>query len=366
MAKLFGTDGIRGKANVWPMSTEVVMQVGRALAYVIKKHSHRHKVIIGKDTRLSGYMIETALSAGICSMGVDVFLIGPLPTPGIAFLTTNMRADAGVVISASHNPYDDNGIKFFARNGFKLPDEMEIEIEKLVLAKNNYIDTIRPTATEIGKAFRIEDAIGRYIVFLKNTLPKGMLFDGLKMVLDCAHGAGYKVAPMVFSELGAKLTLMGVAPDGTNINKECGALYPEGVAKKVKETGADLGLALDGDGDRVILVDEKGNIVDGDKILAICGNYLKKQGKLKHDTIVGTVMSNFGLELFLKQHGIRLIRTPVGDRYVTEALCASGSTIGGEPSGHVIFLHHHTTGDGILTALQVIAIMLMEDKPLSQ
>jgi len=366
MDKLFGTDGIRGKANVWPMTTEVVMQVGRALAYVIKKHSHRHKIVVGKDTRLSGYMIETALSAGICSMGVDVLLIGPLPTPGIAFLTTNMRADAGVVISASHNPYDDNGIKFFARNGFKLPDKIESEIEKLVLAENDCIDTIRPTATEIGKAFRIEDAIGRYIVFLKNTLPKGMLFDGFKIVLDCAHGAGYKVAPMVFSELGANLTLIGVKPDGTNINDQCGALYPEEVIKKVKETGADLGLALDGDGDRVILIDEKGNIVDGDKILAICGNYLKKQGELKHNIVVGTVMSNFGLELALKQRGIRLIRTPVGDRYVTEALRASGSSIGGEPCGHVVFLDHHTTGDGILTALQVITIMLMENKPLSE
>jgi len=366
MDKLFGTDGIRGKANVWPMTTEVVMQVGRALAYVIKKHSHRHKIVVGKDTRLSGYMIETALSAGICSMGVDVLLIGPLPTPGIAFLTTNMRADAGVVISASHNPYDDNGIKFFARNGFKLPDKIESEIEKLVLAENDCIDAIRPTATEIGKAFRIEDAIGRYIVFLKNTLPKGMLFDGFKIVLDCAHGAGYKVAPMVFSELGANLTLIGVKPDGTNINDQCGALYPEEVIKKVKETGADLGLALDGDGDRVILIDEKGNIVDGDKILAICGNYLKKQGELKHNIVVGTVMSNFGLELALKQRGIRLIRTQVGDRYVTEALRASGSSIGGEPCGHVVFLHHHTTGDGILTALQVITIMLMENKPLSE
>ena len=307
MGKLFGTDGIRGKANIWPMTTEVVMQVGRALAYVIKKHSRRSKVVVGKDTRLSGYMIETALTAGICSMGVDVLLIGPLPTPGIAFITSNMRADAGVVISASHNPYEDNGIKFFAWDGYKLPDETEAEIEKLVLGENDQIDKIRPTATNIGKAFRIDDAIGRYVVFLKNTLPKGMLLEGIKMVLDCAHGAAYKVVPMVFSELGAELELIGAKPDGTNINRNCGALYPEVVAQKVKETGADIGLALDGDGDRAILVDEKGKIVDGDKVLAICADYLQKEDKLKNNTVVGTVMSNFGLEICLKERGIKLL-----------------------------------------------------------
>lgn len=366
MVKLFGTDGIRGKANAWPMTAEGVMHVGRALAYVIKKHSHRHRIIVGKDTRLSGYMIETALAAGICSMGVDVLLIGPLPTPGIAFITTNMRVDAGVVISASHNPYDDNGIKFFGSDGFKLPDKIEAEIEKLVLSENNHIETIRPTATEIGKAFCIVDAIGRYIVFLKNTLPKGMLFEGLKIVLDCANGATYKVAPRVFSELGANLSLIGVRPDGTNINAQCGALYPEVVIEKVKETGADLGLALDGDGDRVILVDEKGNIVDGDKVLGICAYYFKNQGKLPHNSVVGTVMSNFGLEVALNSWGINLIRTQVGDRYVTEKLRNSGANLGGEPSGHIVFLDHHTTGDGILTALQVIAIMLSETKPLSE
>jgi len=364
MRKLFGTDGIRGKANLWPMTTEVVMQVGRALAYVIKKQPHRHKIVVGKDTRLSGYMIETALTAGICSMGVDVLLIGPLPTPGIAFITANMRADAGVVISASHNPYDDNGIKFFNCEGFKLPDEIEAEIEKIVLEKNK-IDSIRPVATEIGKAFRIEDAIGRYIVFLKNNFPKGVLLDGVKIVLDCAHGAAYKVAPMVFSELGADLHAIGVKPDGVNINKECGALHPEVVAEKVKEIRADLGLALDGDGDRVILVDENGCIVDGDKILAICADYLKKQDKLKNNTVVGTVMSNFGLELALKKQGIKLLRTKVGDRYVTEALVAGYSNIGGEPSGHIVFLDRHTTGDGILTTLQVLSIMLAKNKPLS-
>jgi len=366
MGKLFGTDGVRGKANVWPMTTEIVMQLGKSLAYVIKKHSHRHKVVVGKDTRLSGYMIETALTAGICSMGVDVLLIGPLPTPGIAFLTTNMRADAGVVISASHNPYDDNGIKFFGRDGYKLPDETEAEIEELVLGKNDDIDTIRPVATEIGKAFRIDDAIGRYVVFLKNTFPKGMLLDGIKMALDCAHGAAYKVAPIVFSELGASLSLIGVRPDGVNINHKCGALHPEVIAQEVKESGANLGLALDGDGDRAILIDEKGNIVDGDKVLAICANYMRKHNQLKNNTVVGTVMSNFGLELCLEERGIKLMRTRVGDRYVTEALRDGYSNLGGEPSGHVIFLDHHTTGDGILTALQILAIMMLENKPLSE
>ncbi|MDL1969453.1 MAG: phosphoglucosamine mutase [Candidatus Desulfofervidaceae bacterium] len=366
MGKLFGTDGVRGKANVWPMTTEIVMQLGRALAYVIKKRSHRHKVVVGKDTRLSGYMIETALTAGICSMGVDVLLIGPLPTPGIAFLTTNMRADAGVVISASHNPYDDNGIKFFGRDGCKLPDETEAEIEKFVLGENNQIDTIRPVATEIGKAFRIDDAIGRYVVFLKNTFPKGMLLDGIKMAIDCAHGAAYRVAPTVFSELGAELSLIGVKPNGENINHNCGALHPEVVAQQVKTSGADIGLALDGDGDRAILVDERGNIVDGDKMLAICADYMKRHDQLKNNTVVGTIMSNFGLELCLKERNIKLLRTQVGDRYVTEALRQGYSNIGGEPSGHIVFLDHHTTGDGILTALQILAIMLREGKPLSE
>lgn len=366
MGKLFGTDGVRGKANVWPMTVEIVMQLGRALAYVIKKHSHRHKVVVGKDTRLSGYMIETALTAGICSMGVDVLLIGPLPTPGIAFLTTNMRADAGVVISASHNPYEDNGIKFFGRDGYKLPDETEAEIENLILGDNNHIDTIRPVATEIGKAFRIDDAIGRYVVFLKNTFPKGMLLDGLKMVLDCAHGAAYKVAPTVFSELGADLSLIGVKPNGVNINHKCGALHPEVVARQVQTSGADVGLALDGDGDRAILIDEKGNIVNGDKVLAICADYMKRHDQLKNNTVVGTIMSNFGLELCLKGRGIKLVRTQVGDRYVTEALRDGYSNLGGEPSGHIVFLAHHTTGDGILTALQILAIMTLENKSLSE
>ncbi|MDL1972998.1 MAG: phosphoglucosamine mutase, partial [Deltaproteobacteria bacterium] len=365
MNKLFGTDGIRGKANIWPMTTEVIMQVGRALAYVIKKRDHRHRVVVGKDTRLSGYMIETALTSGICSMGVDVLLIGPLPTPGVAFITSNMRADAGVMISASHNPYDDNGIKFFSREGFKLPDDIEKKIEDLTI-NNRHLERVRPTATEIGKAFRIEDAIGRYIVFLKNTLPKGMMLDGMKIVLDCAHGAAYRIAPTVFSELGARLELLGVKPDGLNINENCGALYPEAARKRLLETGADFGLALDGDGDRAILIDEKGEILDGDKVLAICAYYLSRYKTLKNQTVVGTVMSNFGLEMALNSWGLKLFRVPVGDRYVVEALVNRDYNLGGEPSGHIVFLDHHTTGDGILTALQILAIMLSEDKPLSE
>jgi len=365
MGKLFGTDGIRGKANIWPMTTELIMQVGRALAYAIKKKAHRHRVVVGKDTRLSGYMIETALTSGICSMGVDVLLIGPLPTPGIAFITSNMRADAGVMISASHNPYDDNGIKFFSKEGFKLPDEIEKEIEDLTI-KNEHIEKIRPTATEIGKAFRIEDAVGRYIVFLKNTLPKGMILDGIKMVLDCAHGAAYRISPTVFGELGAKLELLGVSPNGLNINENRGALYPEAAQRRLTETGANFGLALDGDGDRAILIDEKGQILDGDKILAICAYYLSRYNLLKNQTVVGTVMSNFGLEMALNNWGLKLFRVPVGDRYVAEALVNRDYNLGGEPSGHIIFLDHHTTGDGILTALQILAIMLSENKPLSE
>lgn len=365
MGKLFGTDGIRGKANIWPMTTGVIMQVGKALAYAIKKRDHRHRVVVGKDTRLSGYMIETALTSGICSMGVDVLLVGPLPTPGIAFITSNMRADAGVMISASHNPYQDNGIKFFSKEGFKLPDEIEKEIEDLTI-NSEHIEKIRPIATEIGKAFRIEDAIGRYIVFLKNTLPKGMMLDGIKMVLDCAHGAAYRIAPTVFGELGAKLELLGVNPNGLNINENCGALYPEAVQRRLIETGADFGLALDGDGDRAILIDERGQILDGDRILAICAYYLSRYKLLKNQTVVGTVMSNFGLETALEGWSLKLFRVPVGDRYVAEALVNGDYNLGGEPSGHIIFLDHHTTGDGILTALQILAIMLSEGKPLSE
>ena len=277
--KLFGTDGVRGVANIHPMTTEIAMQIGRAIAFLVKDQVKGHRIIIGKDTRLSGYMIENALAAGICSMGVNVMLVGPLPTPAIAFITTSMRADAGVVISASHNPFQDNGIKIFSGNGFKLPDEMEEEIEDLIFSQK--MAALRPVADEVGKAARIDDAKGRYIVFLKNTFPKKYTLDDFHIVLDCAHGATYKVAPHVFTELGAKVTTIGVEPDGKNINRECGALHPEVMAKKVRELGADIGLALDGDGDRLIVCDENGTIVDGDHIMAICAKALLRRRKLR-------------------------------------------------------------------------------------
>ncbi|MBI4643254.1 MAG: phosphoglucosamine mutase [Deltaproteobacteria bacterium] len=361
--KLFGTDGVRGVANIYPMTAEVALQLGRALAYVIKTSPGKDSIVVGKDTRLSGYLLEYAITAGICSMGVDVFLLGPLPTPGIAFITSSMRADAGVVISASHNPYQDNGIKFFSGDGFKLPDEIEAHIEKLMTDRG--VEEARPTATEIGQAFRIDDARGRYISFLKSTFPKEMDLDGLRIVLDCAHGATYKVAPEVFSELGADLITVGVRPNGKNINYKCGSTYPEVMAKLVKRHRADLGIAFDGDGDRVIMVDHQGQVVDGDHIMGICALDLHRRGKLRRKTVVGTVMSNLGLEVALKDQGCRLLRAPVGDRYVVEAMVHGGYNLGGEQSGHLVFLDHTTTGDGILTALRLLAVMLREDKPLA-
>lgn len=363
--KLFGTDGVRGVANIEPMTTEMAMQLGRAAAFVFKNDGHRrHRVVIGKDTRLSGYMIENALVAGICSMGVDVLVVGPLPTPGIAFITSSMRADAGVVISASHNPYQDNGIKFFSSSGFKLPDELELKIEDLII--NHRLDELRPIADEVGKAYRIDDAIGRYVVFLKNTFPKDLDLQGLRIVLDCAHGAGYKVAPAVLTELGAEVIPLGVKPNGTNINEGCGSLHPEVMAEKVREYRADLGIALDGDADRVIFVDEKGEEVDGDHIMALCGSEMIKAGELKKKTVVATVMSNMGLEIALKKVGGKVVRTDVGDRYVVEEMLKGGYNLGGEQSGHMIFLDHNTTGDGILSALQVLAIIQRSGKPLSE
>jgi len=363
MRKLFGTDGIRGVANTHPMTTEIAMQVGRAIAFLVKDMRHDHRIVIGKDTRLSGYMIENALAAGICSMGVDILLVGPLPTPGIAFITSSMRADAGVVISASHNPFQDNGIKIFCRNGFKLPDEQEAKIEELVFSRE--METL-PVAGEIGKATRIDDAKGRYIVFLKNTFPRRFTLDDFHIALDCAHGATYAVAPHVFKELGAKLTTIGVNPDGKNINHECGALYPKHLSETVKKTGADLGIALDGDGDRLIVSDEKGNVVDGDQIMAICAADLLARRKLKKKTLVATVMSNLGLEIAMQRMGGQLVRTQVGDRYVLEEMQRSGYNFGGEQSGHLIFLKYNTTGDGILAALQLLVSMKKQDKPLSE
>ncbi len=364
MKKLFGTDGVRGVANVYPMTTEMAMQIGRAAAYIFKDGHKRHRIVIGKDTRLSCYMIENALSAGICSMGVDVLLVGPLPTPGIANITSSMRADAGVVISASHNPFQDNGIKFFSRDGFKLPDEMELRIEELIFSKK--IDSLRPTASEVGKAYRIDDAIGRYVVFLKSTFPKDLDLTGLKIVLDCANGAAYKVAPAVLEELGANVITIGVNPNGTNINAGCGSLHPEVISAAVREHRADLGIALDGDADRVIFVDESGNEVDGDRIMAICAIDLLKQRKLRKNTVVATVMSNLGLDIAVKKAGGKVIKTVVGDRYVVEEMRKGGYNLGGEQSGHMIFLDHNTTGDGTLTALQVLAIMRRQDKSLAE
>ncbi|MBU0730710.1 MAG: phosphoglucosamine mutase [Proteobacteria bacterium] len=364
MRRLFGTDGVRGVANIYPMTTEIAMQIGRGLAFQVKDMRHDHKIVIGKDTRISGYMIENALAAGICSMGVDVLLVGPLPTPGIAFITTSMRADAGVVISASHNPFQDNGIKIFSRNGFKLPDEKEADIEDLIFSHR--MAALRPVAEEVGKAFRIDDARGRYVVFLKNTFPKQYTLDGYHIVLDCAHGATYGVAPHVFEELGAKVTLLGVHPDGKNINHKCGALHPELMAETVKKVQADLGLALDGDGDRLIVCDHRGNVVDGDHIMAICAADLLKRRKLKKKTLVATVMSNLGLENAMEQIGGKLVRTGVGDRYVVEEMRKNGYNFGGEQSGHLIFLDHNTTGDGILAGLQLLSIMIKQQKPLSE
>jgi phosphoglucosamine mutase len=361
--RLFGTDGVRGTANVEPMNSETALRLGRALAYVSKRSPRRHKILIGKDTRLSGYMLETAMASGICSMGVDVLLVGPLPTPGIAFLTRSLRADAGVVISASHNPFQDNGIKLFSRTGFKLPDEVEAEIEGLV--RGDVIDTLRPTREEIGKAFRIDDAVGRYNVFAKNTFPRHLTLDGLTVAVDCGHGAAYKVAPEVLEELGARVVALGVEPDGQNINRDAGALHPEQLQAAVRRAGAHMGLALDGDADRAILVDEHGEIVDGDAVMALIATQLQSHGELRHDTLVATVMSNLGLHVAMRDRQIKVVTTPVGDRYVVEEMQRSGYNLGGEQSGHIVFLDHNTTGDGLITGLAVLALMVETGKPLS-
>jgi phosphoglucosamine mutase len=362
--RLFGTDGIRGVANVHPMTGEMMLQLGRAVAYLIRNGSHRHRVVIGKDTRLSGYMLETALASGICSMGVDVLICGPLPTPAISQLTVSMRADAGAVISASHNPYQDNGIKFFSRDGFKLPDEIEMKIEELIA--NDELHHLRPTATSIGKAFRIEDAGGRYVVFAKSTFPKDLTLEGLTIVVDCGHGAAYRVAPTVLQELGAKVITIGAAPDGKNINKGFGALHPETMCKAVLKTGADLGIALDGDADRLIVADEKGRVVDGDAVMAVCGLDLLRRRALPKKTVVATVMSNLGLDQCIAKAGGRVVRTRVGDRYVVEEMRKNGFSFGGEQSGHLIFLEHATTGDGTVAALALLSVMVQSGKPISE
>ena len=364
--QLFGTDGVRGVANVEPMTSETALRLGRAVAHVFRRtarQGHRSRIVIGKDTRISGYMLETAMASGICSMGADVLLVGPLPTPGIAFLTRSLRADAGAVISASHNPFQDNGIKFFSSAGYKLPDEVELEIEHLVL--DNGIDHLRPTAEEIGKAYRIDDALGRYNVFVKNTFPRELTLDGLRVVVDAANGAAYRVAPEVLAELGATVTCIGCEPDGENINRDCGATAPEALQRAVIEQRAHVGVALDGDGDRCMLVDECGEVLDGDALLAIAARELAEQGRLHHRTLVTTHMSNFGLELAMRELGIRLVKTQVGDRYVLEEMQRGGFNLGGEQSGHVLFLDHTTTGDGLISALAILAVMRARDQPLS-
>ncbi|HTP04592.1 MAG TPA: phosphoglucosamine mutase [Nitrospirota bacterium] len=364
MRKLFGTDGVRGVANQDPMTSEMALRIGRAAAHVFRDSSRRHRVVIGKDTRLSGYMIESALTSGLCSMGVDVLLVGPVPTPGIAFLTRSLRADAGVVISASHNPYEDNGIKFFGRDGFKLPDEVEKKVEDLIFS--GAIDSIRPTAAEIGKAFRIDDAIGRYNEFVKSSIPRGMDFSGLRVVVDSANGAAYKIGPRILIELGADVISLYDQPNGMNINQGCGSLYPEVVSRAVMANGAQIGIAFDGDADRVMLCDERGSVVDGDAVMAVCALQMMKEGRLRQKTLVATVMSNLGLEIAMQKAGGRLVRASVGDRYVMEKMLEGGYNLGGEQSGHVIFLDHNTTGDGLISALQVLAIMKQTAKPLSE
>lgn len=383
---LFGTDGVRGVANQEPMTSEMALKIGRAIARVLHESvpseksgrmpppsfarkngetdTHRFKVLVGKDTRLSGYMLETALSSGIVSMGADVLLVGPMPTPGVAFLTRSMRADAGVVISASHNPYQDNGIKFFSWDGFKLPDQIEARMEEMIFSGE--LEMSRPTAGAIGKAFRISDAVGRYNVFLKNTFPRRLTLEGLKIVVDCGHGAAYKVVPEVLSELGAEVLPIGVQPDGENINRHCGALHPETAREVLLHERADLAVALDGDADRSVLIDETGEILDGDHILAISALDMQEKGILRGSGVVATVMSNMGLDLAMQKAGLHVERAQVGDRYVVEKMLEGNFNLGGEQSGHILFLDHNSTGDGAITCLQMLALMAEKRKRLSE
>jgi phosphoglucosamine mutase len=364
--KLFGTDGVRGIANEEPITSETALKLGRALAHVFRGSRGRHrKILIGKDTRLSGYMLETAIASGICSMGVDVWLIGPLPTPGIAFLTRSMRADAGVVISASHNPFQDNGIKFFSRDGFKLDDELEARIEELVF-DDSALAHARARNGDIGKAARIDDALGRYLVFLKTCVPRSANFESMRIAIDCANGAGYKVGPEVLEELGAEVVPIGVDPDGININDGCGAVHLDKVRETVVRERCHVGIALDGDGDRAMLIDEKGEVFDGDDVMAVMGCSMAKAGILRDNTVVATVMSNFGLEVALRDAGLKLIRTEVGDPAVVREMRTNSYNLGGEQSGHVIFMDHSTTGDGLITALLMLSHMAQAGRPLSE
>jgi phosphoglucosamine mutase len=362
--RLFGTDGVRGVANQEPMTSATVTRLGMAIAARLRQGQRHTRIAIGKDTRLSGYMFESALASGIGAMGADVWLTGPLPTPGIAFITSSMRCDAGVVISASHNPFADNGIKIFARDGYKLPDEVELEIERLM--ESPELDKQVAAAGDIGYSRKIEDSRGRYIVFCKNTFPSELTLDGLRIVVDGAHGAAYRVGPAVFEELGAKVIAIHTNPDGKNINAGCGALHPEVMAKMVREHDAHLGIALDGDADRLVLCDERGEILDGDTVMALCATRMLAEGRLAKGTLVTTVMSNLGLDRALRQAGGKIVRTAVGDRYVVDAMRSGGYNLGGEQSGHLVFLDHATTGDGIVAALRVLAIMSKEGRPLSE
>jgi phosphoglucosamine mutase len=368
--RIFGTDGVRGRANLEPVTAETALRLGRAVAHVFKsphlvaRDRQRFRIVIGKDTRLSGYMLEDAISSGILSMGVDVLLIGPLPSPGVAYVTRSLRADAGIVITASHNPYDDNGIKFFGPDGYKLADDIEQRIEDLVFSGE--IGSIRPTAGEIGKAVRIDDALGRYVEHAKSSFPRGLTLEGLRVVVDCANGAAYKSTPAVLRELGADAIVTGNQPNGTNINLDCGSMHPAALCARVREHRADLGIAHDGDADRVILCDEHGNLIDGDDILAICGLQMLREGRLAKKTLVATVMSNAGLDAVIRAHGGDVLRTDVGDKNVIDRMVADELNLGGEQSGHLIFRDHSTTGDGLVAALQVLSIMKSQGTPLSR
>ena len=361
---LFGTDGMRGVANLEPMTGDTVMRLGMAIAARLRQPGRHTRIAIGKDTRLSGYMFESALAAGIVAMGADVWLTGPLPTPGIAFITSSMRCDAGVVISASHNPFEDNGIKLFARDGYKLPDQVEAEIEALMGSPE--LDAQRAGSADVGYSRKIEDARGRYVVYCKATFPSELTLDGLHVVVDGAHGAGYRVGPAVFEELGARVTAIHTKPDGKNINAAAGALHPEAMCETVRRHEAHLGIALDGDADRVVLCDEHGTVVDGDALMALCATRMIREGTLAKSTLVATVMSNIGLERAIRGAGGVVVRTQVGDRYVVEEMRKHGYNLGGEQSGHLVFLDHATTGDGIVAALRVLAIMAREGRPLSE
>jgi phosphoglucosamine mutase len=367
---MFGTDGVRGVANIEPVTAESALKLGRAAAHVFaemsakRRHAGRTTIVIGKDTRLSGYMLENALAAGVMSLGADVLLIGPLPSPGVAYITRSLRADAGIMLSASHNPYEDNGIKFFRHDGYKLDDEIETRIEHLVFSGE--IEAIRPTAGKIGRATRIDDALGRYVEFAKQSFPRGQTLEGMRVAIDVANGAAYKSSPCILRELGAEVIVAHNIPNGRNINRECGSTHPDEIQRIMRETKADVGISHDGDADRVILCDENAEVVDGDEIMAIAAVDFLRRGCLAQQTLVATVMSNFGLDETLRAHGGQVLRTKVGDRYVIEAMMQRELNVGGEQSGHMIFRDFSTTGDGIVSALQVLRIMSEKGKPLSE